>query len=647
MYDLKQLMKRHYLHYASYVILDRAIPDLIDGLKPVQRRFLHTLWAMHDGKFHKVANVVGQTMVLHPHGDAAITEALTNMAMKGYLMDCQGNFGNLYTGDPPAASRYIETRLSPMALETMFNPDLTSMLPSYDGRNQEPEILPAKIPLILLQGASGIAVGMSTQILPHNFVELLEAEIAVLEGRPFSVLPDFPTGGIMDATEYNKGRGRIKLRAKLDITDPKTIVIREICYGTTTESLVRSIDEAAKKGKIKIEGINDYTAENVEIEIKLPRGQYAEELVDALYAFTECEVSINSQIMVIRDDHPHEMDVDEIITFHAHRLQDYLQKELEIERSRILQKIFDKTLEQIFIENRLYKKIEEMSSYEAVHQTIEKSLKPYHKLLDRIPSQEDRERLLSIPIRRISRFDIEKNQQDIKALEENLARVDKDLKQIKKVTIHYLKDLIKKYGKQHERKTEIQEIATIDKKAVAMKKVKVSYDSKKGFVGLKVSGDYSFECTNFDKILMMYEDGTYTVSNIADKVYVHQKRAKLVHLGPADKETVFNVIYQDPNTLLTFGKRFAVTQFILDKEYRYFEPEMKLVIFTLDEDINYELRYFPKSKQKISRSDFNFNEIRVKGVSAKGIRLSPKPIKKVSVKKGGSDGKQLDFFETK
>ena len=407
MKDLKQLFRDNYLKYASYVILDRAIPDVVDGLKPVQRRILWTLYQMDDGKLHKVANVAGQTMALHPHGDAPITEALTNLANKGYLLDRQGNFGNPFTGDPAAASRYIETRLSGLSKETLFNPAITTFLSSYDGRHKEPLTLPSKIPLLLMQGAEGIAVGMATKILPHNFKELLEAEIAYLENRPFSVLPDFSSGGFMDASEYQGGRGKIKLRAKIEIVDEKTLVIREISHGTTTESLIRSIDEAAKKGSIKIDAINDYTAENVEIEIKLPRGQYAETLINALYAFTECEVTIHSQILVIKNNDPWETTVEEIVKFHADQLQGYLNAELEIERNHLLEKIFEKTLEQIFIENRLYKKIEEIKSYEKIHETIAKALEPFHKNLMRIPTDEDRERLLSIPIRRISRFDLE------------------------------------------------------------------------------------------------------------------------------------------------------------------------------------------------------------------------------------------------
>ncbi|MDP1879904.1 MAG: DNA topoisomerase IV subunit A, partial [Parachlamydiaceae bacterium] len=496
--DIKELMQLHYLKYASYVILDRAIPNVVDGLKPVQRRILYMLWLMHDGKLHKVANVAGQTMALHPHGDVPITEALVNIANKEYLLDMQGNFGNLMTGDPAAAARYIETRLSPLGKEVLFNPDLTPLMSSYDGRHQEPVVLPAKIPLVLLQGADGIAVGMSTHIFPHNFVELLEAEIDILENRLFTLLPDFPTGGIMDASNYDLGKGKIKLRAKIEVKDAKNLVIKEICYGTTTESLIRSIDEAAKRGKIKIDGINDYTSDKIEIEIKLPRGVYAQDLLDALYLYTECEISLTSQIIVIKDNYPWEPNVNEILHFHTEQLQRYLRTELEIEAERLKEKIFDKTLEQIFIENRIYQKIEKKETYDAIHQIIADSLVPFHMQLIRIPTHDDRERLLNIPIRRISRFDFNKNQEEIVAFQEQLLNVEKDLKNIKKVTIRYLQGLIKKYGKEYPRKTEVQSIQQIDTRAIETRKVKVYYDPETGFIGTKVSGESSIECTNFD-----------------------------------------------------------------------------------------------------------------------------------------------------
>lgn len=627
--DVKLLMKDNYLKYASYVILDRAIPNIFDGLKPVQRRILYVLWSMHNGKLHKVANVAGQTMVYHPHGDAAITEALVNIVNKGYLMDFQGNFGNIYTGDPAAAARYIETRLSELAKETMFNPDLTETLPSYDGRHQEPICLPAKIPLLLMQGADGIAVGMATHILPHNFVELLEAEIAIMEGREFNVLPDFPTGGILDASNYDKGRGKIKLRAKLSIRDAKTIVISEVCYGTTTESLIRSIDEAAKRGKIKIDAINDYTSEDVEIEIKLPRGQYAEELVDALYAYTECEVAISSQILVIKDNLPLETNVDEVLHLYVEKLQELLRRELEIEQGRLKQKIFEKTLEQIFIENRMYKKIEELSDYNKIHQVIADSLEPFHERLNRIPNEEDREKLLSIQIRRISRFDMGKNEEDIHLLEKELDRVERDLKNITKVAIKYLRYLIDKYGKNYPRRTQIQEIEQIDRRAIETRMVKIGYDSKAGFIGTKVVSDNFFECTNFDKVLVMFQDGTYTVINIPEKQYIHKDNKKVAFVGAADKKTVINVVYKDPKSHLGFAKRFIIDRFTLDKPYRYIEEGMDLVMLST-QPFNMELIFVPKTHQRTGSAMFNFDRVLVKGVTAKGIKMAPRPIKKMT-----------------
>jgi topoisomerase-4 subunit A len=627
--DLKQLMKVNYLQYASYVILDRAIPNIVDGLKPVQRRILYTLFRLHDGRLHKVMNVAGQTMALHPHGDAPIVEALVNMSNKGYMLDQQGNFGNILTGDPAAAPRYIETRLSALAKETMFNPDLTDMAPSYDSRAMEPIALPAKIPLLLMQGADGIAVGMSTRILPHNFVELLEGQIAILQGESFKVMPDFPTGGIMDASDYDKGRGRVKLRTKIEVTDPKTLVIREICYGTTTESLIRSIDEAAKRGKIKIDAIHDYTSDKVEIEIKLPRGQYAEELIDALYAYTECEVSVNSQVVVVKDDFPLETDVEEVLRFNTEMLVSYLKRELEIDRDRLLEKIFQKSLERIFIENRLYKKIENISSYDKIHEAIEDSLKPFYEELYRIPTYEDREALLNIPIRRISRFDLDKNKEEVAVTQEKLEEVEKHLKDVKKYTIRYLKGLIKEYGADYPRRTVVKSIEEVDKRAIDTRQVKVGYDPATGFIGTKVASDSVIECTNFDKLLLMYRDGTYQVINIPEKQYVGKDKAKMAFVGVADKKTLLTAVYLDPKTRLCYAKRFVITQFILDKVYRFFEEGMALEYLTAAANQVLVLKLIPKPRQKLSKIELEANSIPVKGVSAKGNRVSKHEVKRV------------------
>lgn len=624
--DLKHQMKDHFIQYASYVILDRAIPNVVDGLKPVQRRILETLWSQRDDKLHKVANIVGQTMQLHPHGDAPIYEALVTLANKGYLMDRQGNFGNIYTGDPSAAARYIETRLSPLARETLFNPDITEKVPSYDGRNFEPIVLPAKIPILLMQGADGIAVGMSTRILPHNFNELLEAEIACLEGKNFKIFPDFPTGGIMDKSEYDKGKGKVKLRAKIEIKDSKTLVIREICYGTTTESLIRSIDEAAKKGKIKIEEINDYTARSVEIEIKLPRGQYAEEILDALYGFTECEVSLNSQIIVIKEDRPWETDVHEILAYNAKKVVEFLKRELEIEKDRLLEKIFYKTLERIFIENRMYKKIETLKTLEAIHDTLEDSLKRYRKKLLREPTYEDREKLLQIPIRRISQFDIDKNKEEVLVLEETLHGVEKNLKNVKKYAIEYLRKLIEKFGKDYPRKTKVKAIEEIDRRAIETKEIKVGFDPVSGFIGTKVSGPSRLDCTNFDKLLIFTKEGEYKIINIPEKQYVE----KISWVGIADKKTILNVVYKSKKTQQAFGKRFIIEKFILDKTYRYLEEEAELLYISSDSEPTLDLHFSAKAGQKAKAQSYSFKKIPIKSVQIRGTQLSTEKIKKVS-----------------
>ncbi|MEN9343343.1 MAG: topoisomerase subunit [Chlamydiota bacterium] len=623
--DLKDQMKDHFIQYASYVILDRAIPHVIDGLKPVQRRILETLYRQNDEKLHKVANIVGQTMQLHPHGDAAIYEALVALANKGYLLDQQGNFGNIHTGDPAAAGRYIETRLSPLARHTLFNPDITEKIASYDGRNMEPVTLPAKIPLLLMQGADGIAVGMATAILPHNFNELLEAQIAHLEGKPFKIFPDFPTGGIMDRSQYDKGKGKIKLRAKIEIKDSKTLVIREICYGTTTESLIRSIDEAAKKGKIKIEAINDYTSKDVEIEIKLSRGQYAEEMLDALYGFTECEVSLNSQVIVIKDHLPWETDVHEILIYQTEKLVYFLTQELEIEKKRLLEKIFYKTLERIFIENRLYKKIETVKTLEEIHTTLQESFQPYTKKLIREPTQEDRDKLLQIPIRRISQFDINRNKEEIALIEETLAQVEKDLKNVKRYTIAYLKSLLAKFGQDFPRKTKIKSIEEIDRRAIETKEVKISFDPDTGFIGTKVSGSVHLHGTNFDKLVLMHRDGSYKVVNIPEKLYVEN----LVFSGIADKKSVINVLYKHKESAQPWAKRFIVDKFILDKLYRYIGEEGEL-LFISDAEEPLEIEFTKRGSKPLT---VNFAEIPIKSATVKGIKLSPLKVKKVNTLK--------------
>lgn len=627
--DFKKLFQKNFLSYASYVILDRAIPSAIDGLKPVQRRILWMLKKIDDGKMHKVANVAGQTMALHPHGDKPIIDALVNLANKGYLLDMQGNFGNPLTGDPASAARYIETRLSKLAKTTVFNLELTETVPSYDGRAEEPKFLPMKIPLLLMQGAEGIAVGMSTKILPHNFVELLEAEIAYLQRKKYEVFPDFPSGGSIDVSDYQEGKGKVRLRASIETIDDKTLVIREICYGTTTESLIRSIDEAAKKGKIKIEGISDYTSEKIEIEIRLPRGQYADQVKEQLYAFTDCEVTIHSSMIMILDQAPIEMTTTALVADHAERLQGYLKKELELEKEQLLEKIFQKTLEQVFIENRLYKKIEEIKSLEQIHQTVTKSLTPFLPQLSRIPTEQDQERLLAIPIRRISRFDIEKFQKELVEIEKRVQQIQKDLLSLSKFTINYLRSLLKDFEAFFPRKTRIETLELIDKKKVGTQKIRVGFDPNQGFIGTKIS-ENPIECSNHSKLILLFDDASFKVISIPEKLYLFADKRRPIFIGEADKETTFNVVYTENESKYPYIKRFIIKQFILEKEYRFLEEDQKLQYFS-EVPVTLEVTFTKTARSKLNKLRIAVEEFPVKSVKAKGVRMAAKEFGKVKV----------------
>ncbi|MCA1764653.1 MAG: DNA topoisomerase IV subunit A [Desulfobulbaceae bacterium] len=515
--ELHKLFDSNFLDYTSYVIRERAIPDISDGLKPVQRRILQTLHNMDDGRFHKVANVVGDCMKLHPHGDASIFSALVNLANKEFLIERQGNFGNIYTGDNASAARYIECRLTPLARETMFNKDLTEFTDSYDGRMLEPVTLPAKLPMLLLLGADGIAVGMATKIMPHNFQELLEAQKKILLGEEVEIYPDFPKGGLVDVNGYNQGNGRIKCRARIEEKDEKTITIKEIPHSTTTESLIESVEKAARSGKIRIMSISDYTAENVEVEIKLARGIYAAETISALYAFTDCEVAISPNLTIIRDDRPVTIGVNEVLAYNTAKLKDDLEKELFIDRERNREKLHAHLLEQIFIEERLYKEIEECESYGAVIETVDQSLLPFREKLVRDVSREDIERLLEIRIKRISRYDIDKKKKEIKDVRAKIKEIEKNLKDMVAFTIGYLDKLLVKYGDEYSRRTEIKAFSEVEVRKVALSNLTVGYDRDSGFLGLHVKADEksSFSCSEYDKILMINGDGSYKVINHA------------------------------------------------------------------------------------------------------------------------------------
>ncbi|MEW6428046.1 MAG: DNA topoisomerase IV subunit A [Thermodesulfobacteriota bacterium] len=628
--ELQRLFHDNFIEYSSYVIKERAIPDLRDGLKPVQRRILQTLHNMDDGRFHKVANVVGESMKLHPHGDASIYAALVNLANRGYLIDRQGNFGNIYTGDQASAARYIECRLSPLARETLFNRDLTEFVDSYDGRMQEPVTLPAKLPLLLMQGVEGIAVGMATKIMPHNFVELLEAQKKILRGEEFVVYPDFQTGGILDVSAYGEGNGRLKCRARIEERDEKTVVIREIPYGTTTQSLIDSVEKATRSGKIKIVSINDYTAEDVEIEIKLPRGIYARDTIRALFAFTDCEVPISPNLTVIRDNQPVVIGVDTVLRCNTEQLKVDLEKELTIELGRLRDRLHAHLLEQIFIEERLYKQIEECTSYEAVLATLDAALVPYAERLLRPVVQEDLERLLEIRIKRISRYDIDKKKKDIKEIETSIRQVQKHLRHLVDYAIEFLDRLLTKYGHLYPRRTELETFQEVDARQVALSNLHVGYHREGGFIGhqVKERDDISFACSELDRLLLIFRNGMYKVVNVPDKLFVG---SDLLWAGKVDDKLTFNVIYREGASALSYIKRFKTPKFILDKEYRLFPEHRDSVVQYLSLGEGKKVRVYctPSRRAKTNIFDHALDDYLVKGVAALGKRLSSRTVRRI------------------
>ena len=623
---LHRRVDRSFLDYASYVIRDRAIPNLADGLKPVQRRIL---WALHDkddGRFIKVANVVGHTMQYHPHGDASIGDALVVLANKRYLIEGQGNFGNIFTGDPAAAPRYIECRLTELARTELFNDEITDFVPSYDGRNKEPGTLPSKLPLLLMLGTEGIAVGMASRILPHNFPELLEAQIAILKKQPFKCLPDFQTGGLMDARDYKDGAGEIKVRAKIKVKDESTVVIKEIPPTTTTDSLIGSIEDASRKGKIKVRSINDYTSEEVEIEVKAPSGVSAEQLADALYAFTDCEVTIASRIVVIRNNRPVEMTVSDVLRENTAQLVETLKRELELKEAQLQDQLHFRTLERIFIEERIYKKIEQCKTNEAVLAAVYEGFKPFSKQLIRELSDPDVERLLTVRIRRISLFDINKHREEMEQVKAALAETRKNLKNLTKYVIGHLEELLAKYGPQYPRLTKSSRYDEVDAKEVAFKAFKVAYDRESGYVGHKVSGDeFSVECTKFDKLILVFKDGHYQVTELPEKFFVGPD---LVYCGLPERDRVFTLAYT--NREATYLKRFKFGGSILDKVYHCIPLKSRVLFFEPDTPAELYIRYKPAPYQKINQQTCNPAEVEVKGPKTRGRQISIKDVSSIN-----------------
>ncbi len=625
---LHRRVDRSFLDYASYVIRDRAIPNLADGLKPVQRRILWALHQMDDGRFMKVANVTGETMKYHPHGNASIDDALVVLTNKRYLIEGQGNFGNIFTGDPAAAPRYIECRLTPLAREELFNDEITELVPSYDGRRDEPVSLPSKLPLLLMLGTEGIAVGMASRILPHNFPELLEAQIAILKKQTFKCLPDFQTGGLMDARGYKDGTGEIKVRAKIKTKDESTVIIKEIPPTTTTDSLIGSIEDASRKGKIKVKSVNDFTAEEVEIEVKAPSGVSAEQLVDALYAFTDCEVTISSRIVVIKDNRPVELTVSEVLRHNTDQLVEILKRELQLKESKLNDELHFRTLERIFVEERIYKRIEQCKTNETVMAAVRDGFKPYRKELIRELVDADVERLLQVRIRRISLFDINKHREEMEQVKADLSETRKNLKNLTKYVIGHLEALLAKYGPQYPRLTKSSRYDEVDAREVAFKAFKVAYDRESGYLGHKVSGEeFRVDCTKFDKLIMVFKDGHYQVVELPEKLFVGPD---VVYCGLPERERVFTCAYT--NREATYLKRFTFGGTILNKIYHCIPPKSKVLFFEPDTPTELYIKYKPAPYQKINQQTCNPNEVEVKGPKTRGRQISIKDVGSITSK---------------
>ena len=653
---LKGMYKEYFLDYASYVILERAVPAALDGLKPVQRRILHSMKKMDDGRYTKVANIIGNTMSFHPHGDAAIGDALVNMGQKDLLIDCQGNWGDVRTGDRAAASRYIEARLTKFALAVGFNNQTTEWQTSYDGRQNEPIHLPMKFPLLLAQGGEGIAVGLSTKILPHNFVELIKGAIKILEDKPFKIYPDFPLGGAMDVSDYNKGArgGKIKLRAKIEVESKNTLKITEIPHSTTTTSLIDSIIKANDKGKIKIKKVIDNTAADIEILIELANGISPDVTIDALYAFTNCEVSISPNACVILDDKPLFTDVHELLKISTHSTKELLRQELEIKKSELEEKWQFSSLEKIFIENRIYREIEEAETWEAVIQIIDEELKQYliqpgekakagdNRLqLIRPLTEDDIVRLTEIKIKRISKFNTFKADELIKGLEEELEQVKYDLANLTAFAINYYEELLNKFGKDKKRRTEITSFEKVEAALVVANNTKLYVNRQEGFIGRGLKKDeFVKECSDIDDIIVFRKDGKFLVTRISDKSFVGKNILHVDVWRKGDERTTYNLVYVDGGSGKTFAKRFNVKAITRDKEYDLTKGTKgsKLLYFTANpngesEKIQVQLSQGSRARNKMF--DYDFSELQIKGRGSQGNTITKYPVRKITLLEKG------------
>ncbi|MEN8777380.1 MAG: DNA gyrase/topoisomerase IV subunit A [Polaribacter sp.] len=637
------MYKEWFLDYASYVILERAVPSLEDGLKPVQRRIMHSMKDLDDGRYNKVANIVGHTMQYHPHGDASIADAMVQMGQKELLIDMQGNWGNILTGDRAAASRYIEARLSKFALDVVFNPKTTEWKLSYDGRRKEPIDLPVKFPLLLAQGAEGIAVGLSTKILPHNFVELIDASIKYLKGRSFKIVPDFLTGGIADFTNYNDGKrgGKVRIRAKISQLDKKTLVINEIPFSTTTQSLIDSILKANDKGKIKIKKIEDNTAAEVEILVHLPPNVSPDKSIDALYAFTNCETSISPLCCTIEDNKPVFLGVSELLKHSTDLTVELLKRELEIQLNELEEQWHFSSLERIFIENRIYRDIEEEETWEGVIAAINKGLQPHIKHLKRAITEEDIVRLTEIRIKKISKFDIDKAKQFIKSLEDKIAAVKNNLANLIEFAIDYFKNLKEKYGKGKERKTEIRIFDDIVASKVAMNNAKLYVNRAEGFIGTSLKRDeFITDCSDIDDIIIFRKDGQMMVTKVDSKTFVGKDIIHVAVFKKKDKRTVYNMMYRDGLKGPSYMKRFNVTSVTRDKEYDLTNGKKGSVVHYFTANPNGEAEVVTINLRSVGsvkklKWDVDFADLAVKGRGVRGNTITKYAIKKVEFKEAG------------
>lgn len=637
------MYKEWFLDYASYVILERAVPAIEDGFKPVQRRIMHSMKELDDGRYNKVANIVGHTMQYHPHGDQSIGDAIVQIGQKDLLIDTQGNWGNIYTGDEAAASRYIEARLSKFALEILYSPKITQWQLSYDGRKNEPINLPVKFPLLLAQGAEGIAVGLSTKVLPHNFNELIDASIKILKNKPFVLFPDFPTYGIADISNYNDGMrgGRVRVRAKISQLDKNTLVITQIPFSTNTTSLIDSILKANEKGKIKIRKIEDNTAAEVEILIHLPSGVSPDKTMDALYAFTNCEVSIAPLGCVIQDNKPLFIGVSDMLKRSTHQTVDLLKKELLIELGELEEQWHYSSLERIFIENRIYRRIEEEETWEGVLHTIDEGLKPHIAHLKRAVTQEDLIRLTEIKIKRISRFDLDKAQEKIEALEGDIEKVKYNIEHIIDFSINYFTQLKEKYGKGKERKTELRSFDTIEATKVALRNTKLYINREEGFIGTGLKRDeYVCDCSDIDDVIVFLRDGQMIVTKVDEKKFVGKDIIHVAVFDKNDKRTIYNLIYRDGKGGASYVKRFNVNGVTRDKAYDLGQgkPGTQILYFSANpngeaEVVSIILRQL--SNVKKLKFDLDFADLLIKGRGAKGNIVTKYPIKKIELKEKG------------